>query len=358
MPLLAALVLALTRPSAEGAAHAQTAVPPGFELNWSAPSGCPDKASLRAQVAKLAPNPAPRGRPLRVEGAVRAGPDGFELVLVLRDGEFEGRRRFESGACAEVVGAAAVTIALLLSSGSAEATAEPAGDRRDAGGTDAAGTEQSDAPGRDNAPRAGDGDRQRAHETPRQDSATAALERAGPRGRPADRRWRLLLAAPTVSAGFGLLPDPSFGLGAGVGVEFDGWRLLTSGVWNFDSSVRLASASDQGADVSRVSVRLAACRWFGAARWQIAPCATFALTYLVAHGVGSGVAAQEADSAWLALGPGLLGGFWVTEWMRLAASAGFEVQTARPVLVIDGLGKVEQIETLELVSQVGAEWIF
>lgn len=41
-----------------------------------------------------------------------------------------------------------------------------------------------------------------------------------------------------------------------------------------------------------------------------------------------------------------------------AASVGLEFQTARPKLVLKGLGEIEQIGTLELTSLLGAEWIF
>lgn len=353
--LLAGLVLLV-----DGAAHAQTEVRPDFELKWIAPASCPDKASLRAQVAKLAPSPAARERPLRIDGVVRSGANGFELDLVLRDGEFEGRRRFESESCAELVGAAAVTIALLMSSGSADPTAEATVDPGAAGTAGAPRAEESFQP-RGDPPRDVDAARARSPGAPaarQEPTSGAASAPADTRDLDADRRWRLVLAAPSLSIGFALLPDANIGLGGGAGVEFESWRVLMNGAWHFDSSVRLAGASDQGADLSRGVLRLATCHWFGWGRWQLAPCATLALTYLVAHGVGAGVAAEEADAAWLGAGPGLVAGLGLTQWVRLAASAGLELQTSRPVLVIEGLGEVEQIGALELFTLVGAEWIF
>lgn len=341
--------------------HAQART--DFDLNWTVPSSCPGEASLRAEVAKLAPRATVRDRRLRIDGTVRSSARGFELDLVLRDGEFAGRRRFASESCAEVVGAAAVTIALLLSSGSVDASAGA--------------SEGSQVSGAEDAGAAGDGSRSQpapstvvvpasteAAAEPRPPAATperdaradgtsgAALEAA------VDRRWRLVLAAPSFGFGFGLLPDASVGLGGGLGVEFEGWRLLVSAFRDFDSSVHRANGSNQGADLARGALRLSACRWFGSDRWRIAPCATCALTRLVAHGVGAGVDAERADATWVALGPGWVGAVGLSDWLRLAASGGLELQAARPVLVIEGLGEIAQIGALELFAQVGAEWIF
>ena len=168
----------------------------------------------------------------------------------------------------------------------------------------------------------------------------------------------MLLAAPSLSVGFGVLPEASLGLGGGVGIETDRWRLLLSGVWYFDVRVHLADASDQGAQVGRRVARLGSCHWFGSGAFRFGPCATVALAYLVTRGVGSGVAAEEADAAWLAVGPGMIAGFGLAEWLRLTAITGLEFQTSRPVMVIEGLGEVEQIGALELYALLGAEWIF
>ncbi len=355
------LLLAGLVPWVHTVAQAQSAPRTDFELSWTAPSSCPDKAIVRAQVAELAPSPASRDRPLRVEGSVRSGADGFELDLVLRDGRFEGHRRFESESCTEVVGAAAVTIALLLSSGTTGVGPGATGDRR--GGAGPPDTDVGSQAGGDPPPKPSEVDATRAGES----GAPGARPAPGPgtaqapaRARDADtnRRYRLVLAAPTLSFGVGLLPDASIGLGGGAGIEFDSWRVLVSGAWDLDSSVRLASAATQGADISRGVLRLAACHWFGSSRWQLAPCTTLGLTYLVAHGVGAGVAEEKADAAWLAVGPGVVAGLRLTDWLRLAASAALELQTSRPVLVIEGLGEVEQIGALELATRVGAEWIF
>jgi len=322
-------------------AFGQAASPPEFELSWTAPSSCPDTAAVQAQVAKLAPDPAARDRPLQVAGVVRQAKSGFVLELSLRDGELVGRRRFESESCAEVVGAAAVTIALLLSSGTNAAGdlgQEPADPARAAAATGAASRSEPDA--------------KRAAPARTQESPQAARDSAE------SARVRLLLAAPALSLGFGVLPDASVGLGGGVGVEVDAWRFLLSGVWNFDVRVPLANASDYGADVSRRVARLSACYWLGSMHWQVAPCASLALEYLVAHGVGSGVATEKADAFWFAGGPGVVVGLGLSDWVRLTASAGLEFQTARPLLVIEGLGDVERLGALELSALLGAEWIF
>lgn len=327
------------------------------ELNWTAPDDCPDQAQVQAQISRLAPSPAARERPLRVEGSVRRGAGGFILELLLRDGEFVGRRRFESDSCSEVVGAAAVTIALLLSSGGSDASgASGAGAVSDAGAASNATVQaQPQAPTGATTPSAGAA--ASAKDTPAT-TAAAAERRSAPPDSEGERGWRLVLGAPSVSAGFGLLPEPSFGLGLAVAFEDDRWRLFVGGTWNFEVSVHPSNSSDRGAEISRGTGRMGGCRWLGAGRFQWAPCAVVALHYLTARGVGSDVSAEEARTPWVALGPSLLGRLRLSDAVRLAASGGLEVQTARPKFVIDGLGEIEQIGALELTSLLGAEWIF
>lgn len=352
--------------SLEQSARAQSA--PDVELGWTAPDDCPDQAQVQAQISRLAPSPAPRERPLRVEGSVRRGAGGFILELLLRDGEFVGRRRFESDSCGEVVGAAAVTIALLLSSGASNAGASNAGasgaEETSSAGAAASGTDAASGAAVQAQPRAATGatTRSAAAAGGAKNTSAAAATTAEPRSPPPDaegeRGWRLVLAAPAVSAGFGLLPEPSFGLGLAVAFEDDRWRWFVGGTWNFEVSVHPSNSSDRGAEISRGTGRMGGCWWLGAGRFQWGPCAVVALHYLTARGVGSDVSAEEARTPWLALGPNLLGRLRLSDAVGLTASGGVEVQTARPKFVIDGLGEIEQIGALELTSLLGAEWIF
>jgi len=316
-----------------------------FELNWSAPRSCPSAASIQAQISELAPTPRPRAARLSVEATVHEQVQGFVLDLVLRDGELVGRRRFEGDSCEEVAGAAAVTIALLLSSADGESL-----DRAASGGT--APGSAVDTPSRDAAERAPSvGAAQR--QSPARDRAVPGSAR-----REAGRRWHWLISAPTLSAGVGMLSEASVGLGGGLGVEFGAWRFALSGTYGFDRELESAEVPDVAVEIGRWVARLEACRWLGHSRLQIAPCATLALQYLAARGGGSDVSSSDTAFTWAALGPRLTSRWRLTDPVALSAAAGLELQTARPSLVIDGLGEIERIGAVELVLQAGAEWIF
>lgn len=227
------------------AAHAQSA--PALELSWTAPTECPDQARVQAQISRLAPSPAPREQPLRVQGTVRREPRGFTLELLLRDGEFVGQRRFQSDSCTEVVGAAAVTIALLLSSG-----AEAASGAGATSGASATSSASGSAAVTRKATSEADAESTPLDPARRGEARASASEETG--------RWRVVLAAPSVSAGFGLLSQPSFGLGGAFALEDDDWRLFVGATWNFDVTVRQSNSTDQGAEVSRGTGRMGACR--------------------------------------------------------------------------------------------------
>lgn len=344
-----------------------------FELRWTAPRACPDERSVRRQVSRLAPSPAARERPLRVEGTVRERDAGFALDLVLQEGRLVSRRHFESDSCTEVVGAAAVAIALLLTgeggklhSTDAETGSSGSGSENESVDGATGGSERAHAPTDEG------GSTRSATDSKRQESKAEAT-RAAPGAIPdsaeqgpaagavaagSARAWRFLLAAPTGSAGLGFLSTPSLALGLGLGFEAGLWRLLLSGNYHPELELELAGSPGRGARVKRRTLRVSACRWMTHRSFQWAPCATLGLERLVARGVGSDVSIREADFTWIAAGPSGIARVRVSHWVGLTAQLGVEVQTARPALVIEGLGEVERVGALELSGSLGAEWIF
>jgi hypothetical protein len=328
------------------ASVAQATIERSVELAWTAPPECADEASVRASVARLAPSAEHRSSRLHVEGTVTRGRDTFVLDLVLQDGEASGRRRFEGDTCEEVVGAAAVSIALLLNAPSGEETIADGGSDESAessvptiaatgSGSLADGTTASDV-GPDRPP----GDDPEPHKESARSKPHATL------------------LVPGLRSGFGLWSKPVFGPGAGLGVEYAGWHAMASGSWSLETRLPVTSGSDAGAQVRLASARLALCRWIHAGSPAVAPCASFAVQHLDAHGYGGGVASSDVSYTWAALGPQVVTRIPFTRAFALRAEVGLEVQLERPGLVIEQLGEVERSGAIEGAAMLGSEWIF
>lgn len=324
-----------------------------LELRWTAPVACSSEAEVRKRISALAPTPAPRAQPLRVEANVRAEPAGpFMLELEVRDGDLVGRRQFEGDSCKEVEGAAAVVIALLLNSPDADEgpLTGPSDDANvDAdgiGGGPAAGTTS----GAHSSPGTTGDDGERDAATRDDAAARDDVSVAGP--------LRAVLEVPSLRVGFGFLSRPSFGLSAGGGFEVDDWRVVLAGTWNLGTRVLRPGSSNIGADVGRQQFGVSLCRWLGQGRIQVAPCALLAVQRVTARGVGPQVTSAEATYAWSSFGPELLARLRLSERIGIRTGGSLEIQAAHPALVIEGVGEVEQIGSFEVSTIVGAEWIF
>jgi hypothetical protein len=299
----------------------------GLELGWQAPSECPNEAGVREQIEGLVDAPIDMSAPrsVRADGQVTREDDGYHLELVLQDGELVGERTFDGDSCAEVTGAAAVAIALLLRSASEEAAAETTS--------------------RDPA----------AHTSTSNDATDPASEIAQGEER---ARLEVVLLAPTLSAGLGLFSSPSLRLGAGVALEPGRWRFALTGTWHPDLVLPVAEIPGTTVSASRQTISAAGCHFLLIDVVELAPCLTVSLQFLSAGGTGTDITPSQASTAWLALGPTAYNRLRLGPTFALTTYMGFEVETARPRLVIDGLGTVEQMGPLEFTVGMGTEWIF
>lgn len=90
-----------------------------FELDWSAPVGCPSREEIVAATHASLGEPITEAPPeFFVRGAVRATDDGFLVTLVLEDetGRSVGERvvRVDRRACSEIVTPASVVLAMMI----------------------------------------------------------------------------------------------------------------------------------------------------------------------------------------------------------------------------------------------------
>jgi hypothetical protein len=302
---------------------------------------------------------------LRAEGRIVRVDGRYRLTLRVHDQNRVRDRTIDADACADLAGAAAVALGLLLRGGSdGSGVGDLPVDSASPNPTDPAAARETDA---QNASANGSTNPAASTKDPSAASAAAASrpEEAAPTPDDATtaddlpRRWNVLVRAPVVQLDVGRLPKPSVGLGAGVGFGYDEWRVLVSGRIFFDQTVWSELASpDVGAEVHRAALDLAACRGFRWGAVELEPCLTIGLDHLAARGVGTDIVPQSERSNSLVLGAAGAVRFHAADWLALVATAGVGVETSRPKLTVTSLGEVQQLGPFAFSLALGPEWIF
>jgi hypothetical protein len=312
------------------------------QLSWQAPVGCPQAEGMRERLRSLAGPAKARSGSLRAEGEITRLEDGrFQLRLVLRDGELVGERIIASKACEDLAGAAAVTLSLLMSSESPLTEDQLRGENATSGTTSS--RSEPAAPKPSPAP-----------EQPVPVPAPAPASAVAPTA----RGWHLLLRLPAAALELGPLPKASLGLGLGLGARYGAWRLLAAGTLWKNQSIERREQPGQGADVGRLSAALAVGRGFRVERFVMTPFAVGTLEHVRARGTGAGVTPRESSASFISAGLGLNGSLPLGDVAALVVEVSGRVQTARPVIAIEGLGDVRQLGAVALTSTLAAEWTF
>lgn len=331
-----------------------------FQLLWTAPTTCPDKTAVEEKVRALLPNGARSQLRLLAAGHVTQRAGQYRLRLRLRTGPFESEQELSGASCDDVVGAAAVSIALLLRSAEPE---NQGGQHRgldetskDAGPPGTAGT-TADTDGTAGTSSAGS----RKTEPPKTEESgkPSKIPLEAGREEPSTRFPGVVLLLPDLNAGFGLFPDPSWGIGAGVGIEIRRVQALLAAWWTAnpgDMTSEAFEATSAKLWHARVGVRL--CQWQGPTRFNIGPCLDVMVEHLVARGEGSDIAARSQSATWMALGPAVSARFFATRRVAARATLGLHFQTSRPRLLIEGQGALGQVGLASLTGDLGVEWIF
>lgn len=314
-----------------------------LELRWDAPPNCPQRDEVFERIRKLAGSTLDETVGLTVEGSIAPAGDRYRLTLVVRSGTDARERAITSDSCADLTGAAAVAVALLLG---VDASAIEERDH-DAAAAGAAAADASKKDGADASKKEGAQDQKKPVETPPVKSPDDSAE-----------RWALLFRVPIGSADFGPLPRPALGVGLGAGLRYDTWRFVMSGRISLSQSVTDTDAGgDFGAELERMTGELAICRGFRDERWEISPCIGVAIEHLNAQGFGEGISPSSERATWLAPGAGAVGHFYALESLAFFMSATGYVELARPRLVIEGFGEVAQLKSVALGATIGVEWI-
>ncbi|HYP98868.1 MAG TPA: hypothetical protein VER96_09345 [Polyangiaceae bacterium] len=369
----------------------------GLTLRWQAPAGCPQQAAVRERIRTL--TGATRAAPtaLQAEGTITQTDAGhFHLKLVTRSGRLVGERSLDASSCENLTGAAAVSLALLMRSaeplseselagtpadgtttnpatgtGSAAATStatQPAKPAATSTAASSGNTEQTTNPGQTSSPSQSSNatGSATAARKPSQGESTAATDDASevppseiierPIREPPHKR-HALAQIPLAVMSFGPLPKPSWGVAFAGGASLDNWRLLLGGTAWLRQSVPSEQSADFGADIDRLTGTFRACRALGESKFEVSPCLVLSLEHITARGTGVGVTGHSERATWLAVGAGAQGRLNLTRFLALLVGLDAQIETARPVISVEGAGTVKQLGYAAFTATVGPEWI-
>ena len=325
-----------------------TASPARAELNlrWDAPPSCPQRGEVLERIRALAGSSLDKFEGLSAEGRIARSNGRFSLTLSVRDGRQHRKRVITSDSCADLAGAAAITLALLLGV--------------DTSATDA--SAQNDTRGQ-TAPREGEpekGQRSAGATSERIEQQSVSPDDPATPGPSSPRRWNLLIRAPILSADLGPLPEPSVGAGLGAGIGYESWKFLVAGHLYRGQAMRAmdpGAAFAAGADLERITAHLAICRGWRSVPFEIAPCVGLAIEHATARGFGQGVSPEEQSALWAAPSLGADVHWYALKWAALFVGARAELELSRPRIVIAGLGEVGQLGPVSGRLTAGMEWI-
>ncbi len=294
-----------------------------------------------ARVRSVAGGTLRTKAPLRATGRIERRGERFRLTLNLRDDEGGGERTVDSDSCADLAGAAGVTLGLLLENKRRE---EEAQTRSDSGAT---------APG-DESPSSNETEKS---PPPKTDAPPETAPDDGD-GSDSERGFRILVQLPLATLDFGPLPEKSLGLGAGVGVEFDAFRVVAIGRYYATVTIVAPDYPAAGAEVDRLSAELWAGYGLRAGRFQLTPSLTGALQHYTARGVGRFVSPRAGHLLAFALGGGVMADVHVLQWLALTGSVAIRAETARPHLAIAEFGEVRRLGPAQASLSLGLTGFF
>lgn len=293
---------------------------PGLQIDWQAPAACPQGEALQARVASLVGAAAER-TDLAVTGRVAVEGETWTLVLELVRQDSREARTLRDRACAGLVEAAAVVIAVAIDP---RASGFPAADPEDRGivpeapaaVVEPAVPEDRSGPGVATPPETRAPEGQAEAQALRGEPPETRAPRVEARGaevvkEPAARARRIALSV-KLGGGVGfarLLPGVHGVVDLGLAVGGSGWRVEASGL--FVPPVRGASEVAGIGGVFRVGageVRGCGVPALRGGRLGFPLCAGLQVGAMHGQGSGTGLErTQEARSLWLAtrFGPAL-----------------------------------------------------
>jgi len=359
-----------------GQALAQAPAP--IQLKWNALASCPSSESVLARVRQIAGSTRATATPLRAKATITRPSEGvFRLRLQIESGDLAAVRTIEGKSCKDLAGAAAVALALLLSS------EEPLSERDLAGassggvaaGSDEAGDRGTAPKERTTPPPAATGEKPATSSEPAAPTAptapvapTAPTQPDSPSDEPGPpRRWHVLLIAPMGALSVGPLRRTSHGLAVAAGVSFDSWHFLADAkLWARQRETVSNLGDEYSVDLNRFSLSARGCRVFGTG-FELAPCALVSVHHLSVSGSGPNLASRADAATWAAVGVGMQARVLIAPWLGLVAGVDAELEFARPEVSFSlpvtgssqlGANSVERLAPGAATISVGSQWIF
>ncbi len=327
-------------------------------LSWDAPPGCSTKEQVLRRLRVLAGAVLDQTAGLVAEGRVTREGDGYLLELWIRDGSASQRRTMSARVCADLAGAAAVTLALTLGADGPQ-LATPATEVT----TSATPLSSSPSPVASGAPPEPVASASAATTAT---TATSAPTKPGSAiSTPATSvsqaatgsNWLLALRAPSLLFDVGPLRDPSIGLGAAAGLRRGSFRALVGVQFYPEQHLDITTRGvEAGTRFHRTTARLSACHGWRSGAYELTPCGELAALFLEAEGFGTGVSRETRRAVWLSPGLTVTPIWHLSESLALFANLGALLETSKPRIVIEGLGQVTQLEPVVWTAAVGAEW--
>lgn len=321
-----------------------------IELEWHALPGCPRAEQVIERIEALAGPATKLGTPLRAEATISRSAGRLRLKLVVRWGSLVGERNIDGVSCDDLAGAAAVNIALLLR------TAEPNGPATPIEGASPRSSAETTAPA-PSGTRRGPEASAAPHDATAATSATSVPRAALHEDDRSPARLRGFLQVPLASVAFGPVPGPSFGASLGGGVSLEAWRFGADATFRLRRRLTLEDRPAVGAHIDRVDARVRACRAFGFADFELAPCAQLSLSHVWARGSGAHVRARTAESTWIGAGAGVQARLPLAPWVDIFAAIDVRIESARPRISVEGAGVVGQLGLVTVDLSAGVEWI-
>lgn len=335
-------------------AHAR-AQSSGLALEWQAPTGCPTRDVVLNRLRRMVGKSLDRVTRLRAQGRIESVNARYRLTLHVREGEAETERVIDSDSCADLAGAAAVALGLLVRDEIREQDAAGS----DGQGSDAAASPDADAVAPATPPEATPEPASPASASEPSDSARRpAVDRPpeAPPAPPASRTVRFLLRAPQVGIDVGPLPHPSPTVGVSAGLSVNALELTLGARLGFAQTLWAHDSPAYGAEVRRAAIELRGCYAVPVGYFSFGPCLFSALEVLSARGVGDEVTSYSESTGVFAVGAAALAKVHFTASFAVIVSVGGQVETTRPQLLVDGLGEIATLAPLAFTTNAGLEW--
>jgi hypothetical protein len=328
-----------------------------IEIGWQAPASCPQEVDLRKRIQNLLGTRRPAS-PLLAEGTIVRKDRSFRLQLKVQLGDLQETRSFESVSCEDLMGAAAVEVALLVQSDLTDDAPRASG--RSPSQSRASEPVPSLTRPAESSPLK-EGEAARLNEEPaktKKDEPDRAKDEPPPavEARP-QRSWHALLQAPLLAVQVDSQGRHTVGGGLSLGLEHAQWQGQLAATFWPRLSVPAKALSVYGADIDRFRTDIWACREFRFAWLGLSPCLSAGLDRVSARGTGRGIDPTPRRSIGMSAGAGGQARLHMASWLRLVTTVGGHLNFSRPDIVIDGVGFVYRLSPAAFYAAIGLEWI-